>query len=74
MDLINILSKQQGGITKGCHKFNASCYADDILLTSTTVSGLQALINSVLFIENHSLCFNPEKNKLFYKRKKSILY
>ena len=67
MDLINILSKQQGDITIGCHKYNAFCYADDILLTSITVSGLQA--SAVLFIENHGLRFNPEKTSCFIKGK-----
>ena len=57
-------------ITIGCHKYNAFCYADDILLTITTVSGLQALINSaVLFIENHGLRFNREKTSCFIKGK-----
>ena len=75
MDLINILSKQQGGITIGCHKYNAFCYADDILLTSTTVSGLQALINSaVLFIENHGFRFNPEKTSCFIKGKNPFYF
>ena len=69
MDVIHILSKQPGGITIGCHIYNAFCYADDIFLTSKTVSGLQALINSVLFIENHGLLYDLEKQSFFIKGK-----
>ena len=42
--LVDILSKLDGGVSIGKHKYNIFCYADDILLASTTVSGLQKLI------------------------------
>ena len=36
------------------------CYADDVLLTSTTVTGLQRLIDVAdKYISSHSLGFNP---------------
>ena len=51
---------------------------DDILLTSTAVSGLQALIklncSSVLFIENHALHFNPEKTGSFTQGKNPFCF
>ena len=50
----------------GKHKYNIFCYADDILLASTTVSGLQRLINTANhFITNHGLRFNPVKTDCF---------
>jgi hypothetical protein len=61
-DLIDVLSDHDGGITIGDKRFNVFCYADDILLMSTTVSGLQSLINtSVDYITQHGLRFNPRK-------------
>ena len=44
-DLIDELSSHEGGISIGSMKFNVFCYADDILIASTTASGLQNLIN-----------------------------
>ena len=42
--------------------YNIFCYADDILLASLTVSGLQRLIDkSNTYIINHGLLFNPKK-------------
>ena len=35
--LVDILSKLDGGVSIGKHKYNIFCYADDILLASTTV-------------------------------------
>ena len=38
------------------------CYADDLVLTSLSVTGLQDLINSAKsFIVSHGLNFNPSK-------------
>ena len=31
-DLVNLLNKQDGGLTIGSQKFNVVCYADDLLL------------------------------------------
>ena len=33
------------GISMGHMKFNACCYADDVLVCSVTVTGLQTLID-----------------------------
>ena len=50
--------------------YNVFCYADDVLLTSTSVTGLQSLINTAVnFIEKHGLRFNPAKTECFIKGK-----
>ena len=62
-DLVDILASHEGGITiiDGV-RFNVFVYADDILLASTTASGLQNLINSaVSYVLQHGLHFNPSK-------------
>ncbi len=43
-DMICELNKTIGGVCINDVSYNVSCYADDILLTSTTVTGLQTLI------------------------------
>ena len=40
-DLINELENCDGGATVGNVNFNVFCYADDIILSSTTAFGLQ---------------------------------
>ena len=63
-DLIDELAECEGGISIASHRFNVFCYADDILLASTTVTGLQRLINcAVNYISNHGLRFNPGKTQ-----------
>ena len=47
-DLIEELSRQDGGIFIACMKLNGFCYADDILLSSTTVTELQGLIETAV--------------------------
>ena len=45
--------------------YNVSCYADDIFITSTTVPGLQKLINvASQYISRHGLSFNPTKTQV----------
>jgi len=65
-DLIAELNAQRCGISiDGC-SYNAFCYADDILLASTTPSGLQKLIDTaVKYITKHGLRFNPSKTNCF---------
>ena len=64
--LVDILSKVDGGVSIGKHKYNIFCCADDILLASTTVSDLQRLINTANhFSTNHGLHFNPVKTDCF---------
>ena len=61
-DLLEMLASHEGGISISDETFNVFAYADDILLASTTASGLQKLINSaVCYLENNGLCFNPKK-------------
>ena len=61
-DLVNSLSIQDGWVTIGYNKYNVICYADDLLLLSTTVTGLQKLIDVAnSYIVDHGLRFNPQK-------------
>ena len=61
-DLITRLDEMDCGVTiKGQH-YNVFCYADDILLASTTPLGLQKLVDeAVSTIKRDGLRFNPEK-------------
>ena len=60
--LIDSLSKCTGSIQIGEISFNVFCYADDLVLTSLSVSGLQEFINSAKsFTVSHGLNFNPSK-------------
>ena len=68
--MIEVLSKSNTGIIIENKKYNVFCYADDILLSSATITGLQTLIDvSVNFIENHGLRFNPIKTSCFIRGK-----
>ena len=68
--MVEVLLKSKTGIIIENKKYNVFCYADDILLSSTTISGLQTLIDvSVNFIENHGLRFNPIKTSCFIRGK-----
>ena len=63
-DLIDELSTTIGGINICNCTYNVFCYADDILLTSTTITGLQRLIDvSERYISAHGLRFNPTKTQ-----------
>ena len=42
--LVDSLSSCDAGIRINNVKYNVFCYADDLLLTSTTITGLQTLI------------------------------
>ena len=62
--MIQDLSEAVGGIKIGRSSFNVYCYADDILLTSVTVTGLQGLIDRAnAYIVDHGLVFNPLKTR-----------
>ena len=68
--LIDHLNSQNGGVTIGKYKYNAFCYADDVLLTSTTVSGLQSLMDTANeFITQHGLRFSPLKTNCLIQGK-----
>ena len=63
-DMIEQLSNTTGGIRIHGLSYNVFCYADDLLLTSLTVSGLQNLINIAnMYIVDHGLRFNPSKTE-----------
>ena len=61
-DLVEKLSKCSGGILINNDKYNVFCYADDLILTSLSVTGLQELIDTAnSYITEHGLKFNPTK-------------
>ena len=65
-DLIFSLNNETCGVTIQGLRYNAFCYADDVLLASTTPSGLQQLINTAVeYITRHGLRFNPAKTSCF---------
>ena len=44
--------------------FNVYCYADDLLVTSATVVGLQEILNYAnQYVKSHGLRFNPMKTE-----------
>ena len=50
--------------------YNAFCYADDIMLSSLTASGLQTLISAAnRYITAHGLKFNPTKTYTTFGKK-----
>ncbi len=64
LDLVNDISEMTGGIKIVKTSYNIFVYADDLLLTSTTVTGLQRMINYVNnYIVEHGLSFNATKTK-----------
>ena len=73
-DLIDELESCDGGVAIGNKRFNVFCYADDILIASTTVTGLQNLINVAnRYIINHGLRFNPSKTTCIINGKNPFL-
>ena len=53
---------QHCGISINKNSYNVFCYADDLILTSLTITGPQSLINiSRNYITSHGLNFNPSK-------------
>ena len=74
-DLIDELSNMDGGVSIGNDKYNVFCYADDILLASTTASGLQNMIDHAdTYVNNHGLRFNPGKTKCVINGKNPFIY
>ena len=60
--LVDKLQQCNCGIIINGQCFNVICYADDLLLTSTTVTGLQTLIDTAIsYICDTGLKFNPNK-------------
>ena len=63
-DMIDELESHSGGCAVDNMKLNVFCYADDLLLVSTSVTGLQGLINCAnMYVTKHGLKFNPGKTK-----------
>ena len=62
-ELVATLNAMPCGVTIDHSNFNVHCYADDLLLMSTTRTGLQSLIDTaVAYITQHGLRFNPSKS------------
>jgi len=60
--MVDRLNNSKCGITINNRQYNAFIYADDVLLTSSTPSGLQALLNTAADeIAKLGLQFNPNK-------------
>ena len=58
-----MLNSADCGITLDNTNYNAICYDDDIILCSTTASGLQSLIDkTVSYVGSQGLRFNPSKS------------
>ncbi len=61
-DMVSILSDMNAGISVNNVAYNTFCYADDLLLCSVTVTGLQKLIDEAnRQIKQCGLKFNPAK-------------
>ena len=68
--LTDKLNSSTDGITIDKHIYNALCYADDVMLVSTTVTGLQSLINTaVKHITDRGLSFNSQKTECYINGK-----
>ena len=62
-DLIKELSEATCGVRIGNSSFNVCCYADDLLLTSLTTTGLQKLIDKANdYVLRHGISFNANKS------------
>ena len=59
-DLISLLSNCSGGIRIQNDTYNVYCYADDLIIASLSVTGLQDMIHAATsYIVDHGLNFNP---------------
>jgi hypothetical protein len=63
-ELINKLCESNCGLRVNNMSYNVLCYADDLLLCSLSVTGLQEMIKVAnRFITDHGLSFNPNKTE-----------
>ena len=63
-DMVHLLNSLNCGICINNCNYNVFAYADDLLLSSTTVTGLQQLIDTaVSYVTDHGLRFNSDKTK-----------
>ena len=61
-DLMSLLSNYSDGITIHNDAYNVFCYADDLIIASLSVTGLQEMIYAATsYIVDHGLNFNPAK-------------
>ena len=61
-ELVQRVNEMNCGTSIGDKHFNIFCYADDILLASTTKAGLQVMIDICTdYVEAHGLNFNASK-------------
>jgi len=62
-DMMQELSESTGGLSIGNSSYNVFCYADDILLMSMTITGLQKIMACAnRYIAAHGLSFNAAKS------------
>ena len=61
-DMIRTLSETTGGLRICDTSYNVFCYADDVILVSTTTTGRQDLIDAAnTYVTQHGLSFNATK-------------
>ena len=63
-DLVTELQSYNSGVIIGTEKYSTYCYADNLLLSSTTVTGLQKLINiATTYTSKNGISFNTSKTE-----------
>ena len=68
--VVDKLNPVKSGIVFGNQCYNALCYVDDLMVMSTTVTGLQLLIDTaVKHITERGLLFNPTKTECYINGK-----
>ena len=61
-ELVQRVNELTCGISIGDKRFNIFCYADDLLLSSNTVTGLQCMIDACTdYVQAHGLNCNASK-------------
>ena len=72
--LIDKLNSSLDGIIIDKHIYNALCYTDDVMFMSTTVTGLQSLINTaVKHITERGLSFNSQMTECYINGKNPFM-
>ena len=65
-ELVQRVNELNCGISIGDERFNMFCYADDLLLASTTITGLQCMIDACTdYVQAHGQHCQPSSPKLF---------
>ena len=61
-ELVQRVNELNCGISIGDKRFNIFCYSDDLLLASTTITGLHCMIDACTdYVQAHGLNFNASK-------------